>query len=383
MGWERQKSSVAAMPEEPSMVLWLIGGLVALIAGVLLFVLHANQLLGVLQHYNLWVLSAAPLFVWFALICLRGWVYNSAVDKHEFEAREADYSQQQWTEWAGRYLAVLYRESILPGKLTPAQFMAPKGRVQHIRQSLRVDMHRDGEAIETLLSNLGDPLAVLPSDLPLNVFLLSDSPVDNAELQAFFETCWRHLMPAERPVPALEIVRSYSFGAAERRIKASDISIELILVQQQHGGERYSDALACLLLTSDDVATKYELTHDARLLRPMQLEGDNLLSELDIYFSTQTQAISTHHIIGDGVRWGGLFPGLLDAAEQHKGYWKTDQLHWLETYAGMCGPFSPWIMAAVVSDVVRLQQAECLMLSESEGQRFINTVMTGNQHENS
>jgi hypothetical protein len=26
-----------------------------------------------------------------------------------------------------------------------------------------------------------------------------------------------------------------------------------------------------LLLTSDDVATKYQLTHDARLLRPMSL----------------------------------------------------------------------------------------------------------------
>lgn len=383
MSWERQKSSVIAMPEEPSMVLWLIGGLVALIAGVLIFVLHANQLLGMWQRYNLWVLSASPLFAWFVLICLRGWVYNDAVDKHEFEVKEADYSQQQWTEWAGRYLAVLFRESILPEKLTPAQFMTPAGREQHISQSLRVDIDSDGEAITALLCNLVEPLTRLPADLPLNVFLLTDSPADNAELQAPFETCWRHLMPAERPVPALDIMRSYSFGAVERRIKTPDISAELILVQQQHGGERYSDALACLLLTSDDVATKYELTHDVRLLRPMQLEGNTLLSELDLYFSTQTQAAATQHLIGDGARWGKSLSTLWKASEPYGGDWKAGQPHWLESYAGICGPFSPWILAAVVSDVVQLQQADCLMLSESEGQRFINTVTTGNKHESS
>lgn len=382
MGWERQKSSVSVMPEEPSMMLWLIGGLVALIAGVLLFVLHANQLIG-MQHYNLWVLSSAPLFIWFVLICLRGWLYNNAVDKHEFEAKEADYSQQQWAVWAGRYLTVLHSEVILPGFLTPPQFIVAAGREQHVRQALRVDIHSDGEAIAVLLSNLVDPLAGLPADLSLNVFLLTDSPEDYADLQDIFESYWRYLMPAERQAPTLEILHSYSFDAVERRIKSPELSAELILVQQMHGGEHYSDALACLLLTSDDVAAKYELNHDARLLRPMRLDGDNLLNELDIYFATQIQANFTQYIIGDSVRWGGSFSSILEAAARYKGRWKTEQLHWLETYAGMSGPFSPWIMAAVVSDVVRLQRKDCLMLSESEGQYFINTVTAGNKHESS
>lgn len=383
MGWERQKISVAAMPEEPSMVLWLIGGLVALIVGVLLFALHANQLLGIGQHYNLWVLSGAPLFVWFVLICLRGWLYNNALEKHEFEAKEADYSQQQWKEWAGRYLAVLDSWIILAEGVTPkAMLLASPELPQHNKQACRVD-EKYRKALSLLLEGGGRALQQLPPDLPLNVFLLTDSPEDRTDLQTAFEDCWRHLMPAERLAPALEIMRSYSFDAVERRIKTPDISAELILVQQLHGGERYSDALACLLLTSDDVATKYKLNHDVRLLRPMRLDGDNFLSELDLYFSTQTQANTTQHILGDSVRWGGSFSTLLEAATRYNGGWKTEQLHWLETYAGMCGPFSPWIMAAVVSDVVRLQRADCLMLSESEGQDFINTVTTGNKYESS
>ncbi|WP_185922726.1 hypothetical protein [Hafnia paralvei] len=94
MSWKRQKSSVAKMPEEPSLVFWLIGGLVALIVGMVLFVLHANQLLGSLQHYNLWLLSGSPLLAWFVFICLRGWRYNNAVDKHEFETKEAGYAEK-------------------------------------------------------------------------------------------------------------------------------------------------------------------------------------------------------------------------------------------------------------------------------------------------
>ncbi|WP_208950366.1 hypothetical protein [Rahnella sp. ChDrAdgB13] len=383
MSWERQKSSVADMPEEPSLVFWLIGGLVALVAGVLLFVLHANQLLGSLQHYNLWLLFGSPLFTWFVLICLRGWRYNNAVDKHEFEAKEAGYSQQQWTQWAGRYLAVMHSEVFLPDSLTPVQFISAAGREQHAKQDLRVDILSDDEAIAAFLGNLVEPLTRLPADLPLNVLLLTDSPEDTLVLQTLFEESWQHLMPSGYPAPVLEILRSYSFDAVERRIKTPDISAELILVQQMHGADRYSDALATLLLISDDVATKYGLDHDVRLLRPMSLESDDLLSELELYFSTQTQGITTQHILGDRVRWGELFSSLLKAAEQHKGYWKTEQLHWLETYAGICGPFSPWIMAAVVSDVVRFQQAGCLMLSESEGERFINTVITGNKNENS
>ncbi|SUG34705.1 Uncharacterised protein [Salmonella enterica subsp. arizonae] len=40
-----------------------------------------------------------------------------------FESDEAEYAQQQWTDWAGRYLAVLYSRVILPAELTPARFI--------------------------------------------------------------------------------------------------------------------------------------------------------------------------------------------------------------------------------------------------------------------
>ncbi|ECN8823185.1 hypothetical protein J4L45_004581 [Salmonella enterica subsp. enterica serovar Newport] len=382
MSWERQKSTVSEKPEEPSFVLWLMLGVVAVVGCVMLFVLHANKLSGPLQAFNLWVVTASPIVIWFFFLCLRGWLFNSAFDKHEFEANEADYAQQQWTEWAGRYLAVMSSEVILPQSLTVPMFIPESTELEEYNGlTTRLEISSDKVTSLMQLEGVKDALMRLPTDIALNVYLLTDSPEEEAGLRVIFDDCWRKLMPAERSVPALSVLRSLSFDSVERRIKTPDISVELVMVQQLYGRDRYSDALATLLLTTDDVATKYELNHDVRLLRPMSLEGDDLLSEFYLYFSTQTQSINTKHIIGDHARWGQSFSTMLKASELYQGHWKTEQLHWLETYAGRCGPFSPWIMAAIASDAVQLLKTDCLMLSTDGEQKFINTVQTGNRND--
>lgn len=379
MAWIRNKPAIAKMPEEPSLILWLFAGLVALIAGVLVFVLHANHLLRVWQQYNVWLLSGAPVFVWFVLICLRGWIYNNGVDKHEFEAKEANYAQQQWVEWAGRYQAVLHSTVILADAVTPlALLQQSTGLTQHCKQSRRIEDNGD-HPFDLLLRGVRNRLQQLSPDLPLKIILLTDSPDEDDVLRQAFSDCWQQQMPVGSALPSLDILRSHSFAAIEHRIKTPEILLELILVHQMHGAEQYSDALAALLLTLDDVADRFKLEHDVRLLRPMPLNTDDLLTELDLYFCTQTQANSTGHIIGDHLLWGEDFATLLEASEKYGGDWKTEQLHWLETYTGLCGPFSSWILTAVVSDLVRLQQADCLMLSGNADQRFINTVTTGNK----
>ncbi|WP_185749330.1 hypothetical protein [Pantoea dispersa] len=270
MSWERQKSHVTPMPEEPSLLIWLIGGFAALIAGGLIFVLHANQLLGAGQSYNIWVVSGSPPLIWIFCICLRAWIYNNGVDKHEFESKEADYSQQQWTEWAGRYLAVMGSEVILPQSLTVPMFIPGSTELEEFNGLVRrLDISPAIAASLKQLDGVKVALMRLPTDIALKAFLLTDSPEEDAALKAIFDECWRELMPAERPAPTLSVQRSLSFDSVERRIKTPDISVELVMVQQLRGRDWYSDALATLLLTTDDVATKYELDHDVRLLRPM------------------------------------------------------------------------------------------------------------------
>lgn len=86
------------------------------------------------------------------------------------------------------------------------------------------------------------------------------------------------------PVPLLTILKGRAFDWVGERLKAPILDVELLLVHQTQGGNEYSDSLSALMLTSDDVATKYQLNHHARLLRPMSLESTQMLSEeLDIF----------------------------------------------------------------------------------------------------
>jgi hypothetical protein len=380
MGWERKNPVITCLPKEPSLNIWLIAGIMALLGSIALFVLHANMLLGPLQLMNVWVISSGPLCLWLFFVCLRAAIYNAAFNRHAFATNEAEYAQQRWTEWAGRYLAVLHSRAILPDAFTASQFIQPPpGLEQHGQQTRRISWG-ETKSLTICLRDVTDSLLSLPSELTLNVTLLSDSLQSDSTLQQLFDECWSGIMPDTRPVPYLTILRSHSLMKLEERIKSPEISVELIVIQQLQGRDKYSDALAVLLLASDDIATKYQLTHDARLLRPMTLDSGRLQEELELFFTTQTQANSTQFIAGDRQRWANDFVEILKASADTGGYWKTEQVGWLENFVGVSGPLSPWIMAAVSSDIVRLQQVDCLMLSSDGKQSFINTVTTGNQN---
>ncbi|KGT93070.1 hypothetical protein [Enterobacter cancerogenus] len=381
MSWEREKSTVSEKPEEPSFVLWLMLGVVAAVGSVMLFVLHANKLSGPSQAFNIWVVTASPIVIWFFFLCLRGWLFNSAFDRHEFEANEADYAQQQWTEWAGRNIVVLHSGVIFPDALTPSRFLqASVEQMQHTTLTRHFHHPTPEHCFSQLLECACDALVRVPSDLPLSATLLTDSQEDPLILQDEFSKVWQDIVSL-CPAPVLNIQNAKTFIWLEERIKSPTLDVDLILVHQTQGKGCYSDVLASVLLTSDDVATKYQLSHDACLLRPMSLDKGDMNKSLDTFFSTQTQACATACIIGDQFAWGDLFPVLLESAVIYTGHWKPEQLHWLEKYAGLSGPFSPWIMAAVASDIVNIQKADCLMISTDGEQKFINTVQTGNRND--
>ena len=380
MVWERQKSIISTAPEEPSLISWFITGVIALVTGVLLFLLHASQRLGPLQGCNIRVLSATPTLTWLVLISLRAWRYNMVFNRHRLEFNEAEYAQQRWTEWAGRYQAILHSTALLPESLTAAQFFQPAAGLELHGHQIRRLPWNEAEGLSILLGDVSDTLLQLPVELSLSITLLTDSPTDPLALQELLTTSWKVRVSETQPVPDLKIRQSLSLLTLDTRLKLSATSAELILVQQLQGGDCYSDAQAVLLLVSDDVATQYALKHDARLLRPMGLNQSRLAEELALFFSIQTQANRTQFIVGDRLSWAEAFVELLNAREPDSGRWKTEHLYWLEHYSGICGPFSPWIMATVASDMVSLQQTAGLMLATDNEQSFITTLTTGNQN---
>lgn len=388
MGWERQKPFTVEQPVPPASNNWLLGGVLSVIVAVLLFFLHASGRLSILNSVNIWLFSLSPVVLWLIIFSVRGYFYGRALERYQFLQREAQHAQQQWTAWAERYLAVIASCVMLPEQISAALLQQnARGLTQYRDLARRIDYLPSDQpafvtAIQTLLSGVSETVDALPGELPLQVIILTDEPdTSRQNPHAQFADCWQAIFPARPGPSSLTLTEKYAFSAVDERIRQPDETVRLILVIQMQGQERYSDGLAALLLTSDDVALKYSIGHQTRLLRPMPWDINHFGEELELFITTQTQALRTSGILGDAQKWTEHSAELLNIGNTHGALWEPGKIQMAETYCGIQGPFSPWLAAALAADFVRLNQQSWLTLSTSETEHFICTITSGSGDE--
>lgn len=379
MGWERTKATMMALPPAPSFMGWLLAGGVAAVVGILLFILHASGMVKVLVAFNIWWLASSPALGWFFLFCIRGWLWGRTVNEHQFLQKEAEYAQQQWESWAGRYLAVLGSSTLLPSGVTSNAIA--KSVASDASQLLSLTSHFDkqtvdsGFLLELGLASVQAAIATLPASLPLNITVVSDAFSTDFDYQ-FHET-WKKKYPDRAISGSVSFCDALSFSWLEERLKKPVLDIDLILVLQTHGAEQYSDALAGMLLTSDDVAAKYQLPHSARILRPMPLDMANFKADIGLFLETQIIACQTSKVFCDYGFWNDQFAELMTASQSHQTPWEPQDIDVLEKYNGIPGAGCAWLLAALLSDITTVNQAPVLGLFTSGTDRFISTVTSG------
>ena len=388
MGWERQKPVTTEQPQPPSSAGWLISGVLAVIAGVLLFVLHASGSLKIVNAVNIWLFSLLPVVLWILIFSTCGYLYGRALDRFQFLQREAGHAQQEWTAWAERYLAISASCLLLPDLISAALLQQnAHGLPQYPRLVRRIDYLADNKPISAatigaLLGGIEDAILALPRELPLQVTLLTDEPgATQQNLFALFTDGWRERFPEHSGPSSLALAEHLSFHTLDERLKQPDATIQLILVMQMWGEERYSDGLAALLFTTDDVAQKYSLPHSIRLLRPMQLDMHHFDEDLTLFLTTQVQARQTARILGDHQKWTESSAALINVGNGQGTTWRAEDIQVIETYCGIQGPFSPWLTAALGADFVRIGQQSWLGLSTTGAENFVYTITSGSGDE--
>ncbi|MFO3905850.1 type VI secretion protein [Enterobacter hormaechei] len=382
MGWNRAKSLTTELSPKPSLMWWFLTGILTVLVGILVFMIHASGVVKVLLEVNIWLLSLAPSGIWLFLLCLRGWLWGKEVDEHNFLEKEAEHARKQWEAWAGRYLSIVGSCIFLPDRITvgcfhdelPQQY----GLVRKI-DYLPGD-HSPAEAALLVLHNgLMDALNRLPSDLSLSVTLVTDLP--DAEVSKAFPSVWASLFQ-QRAIPdRITITSAFSMAWVEQRLKQPILTVDLILVMQLCGGKTYSDGLAALLLTSDDVAQKYCLLHPARLLRPMPLDIDRFDDEFALFLETQTAACRTDRVLGDRCSWETIAAPLMTIGNEYGAAWDPAGRLLLEKWCGIPGPAAPWLLTALATDLVIQGNTSLLTLFSSGEERFISTVTSGSEDE--
>ncbi|WP_202304743.1 hypothetical protein [Dryocola clanedunensis] len=381
MSWERTKATTMELPPEPSFTGWLLAGGVAAVVGILLFILHASGTVKVLAAFNIWWLASSPVLGWFFLFCLRGWLWGRTVNEHQFLQKEAEYGQQQWEAWAGRYLAVLGSSILLPSGVTSDAIA--KSDAADAPQLFSLTSHFDAiSATSTSLLELGlagvqNAIAMLPATVPFNVTIVSD--INSSDFETRFRESWGRTYPGRALTGSISCCEALSFAWIEERLKNPVFDIDLILILQNQAAEQYSDALAVMMLTSDDIAEKYQLPHSARLLRPMPLDMTNFKADMGLFLETQTIACQTSNVFCDYGNWNDWFAELMTVSQSHLTPWVPQEIDVLEKYNGIPGAGSAWLLAILLADIVSVSNKPVLGLFTSGTDRFVSTVTSGSE----
>ena len=76
MGWERTKALTTELPSPPSLIRWLLAGVLLAIIGALLFILHASGTVKALSAINIWWVSLTPVGGGLLVFCLRCYLWD-------------------------------------------------------------------------------------------------------------------------------------------------------------------------------------------------------------------------------------------------------------------------------------------------------------------
>lgn len=383
MGWARQPAAVADMPEPSVMSRWLWAAALAVLTGLLLFLLHASGRMPFMQAFDIRVFSGSPLLIWVLAFGARAYTYGRALAHYRFLEEQAQEAQQSWQTWAQRYMAVCASCVLLPdqvsvSRLTQGSSGLPPctGRARRIAAlPAHPDRARDG--LQMLIQALAPSLKTLPEGQALRLTLLSD--VGAAQYQSVrdaLQQVWSATL--SRTLPAtITLSGELSYRWLEETLRTASTAMELILVVQVSGEEGYSDGLAALLLCPDRLADALTMPITAGLLRPMPLDINLLDSELPQLLQTQIRAREATALLADDASWQPLTSEILVTAAAHGGSLNVGQAWIQEALCGLPGPLGHWLVTALGVELVRHQRQPLLVLVRERTTHWISTVTTG------
>ncbi|MFJ3483666.1 hypothetical protein ACIPL1_09815 [Pseudomonas sp. NPDC090202] len=380
MAWNRRSPEVAQAPMPPSMARWSVALVIAVLIGVLLFLLYAA--LPSLQVLNVWLLCASPVVAVGLAFAGRAYGHGGALSRFESQQATAREAQDAWQRWGQRGMAVLGTCLLLPDQVS-ASSVAQGGQALPPRtgQARRLDGlpakcdARVQAGIDQLLATLAASLTVLPAAQTLNVTLLTDiPPADYPAAQAHWQQGWARLKTPLEPA-RVSLAAALSPHWIEETLKTASTAVELIVVLQVNGEAAYSDGLAALLLCPDALAEKHAWSRTATWLRPMPLQAGPLEQEFALFLQTQASAREATGLLADRADWLPL-NGRLLAASTGEGALEPTAQTITETLSGVPGPLGHWLVAVLGIELTRHRQQPLLLLTQDGTQHWISTITT-------
>ena len=380
MAWDRRLPDKAVAPAPIALGRWLVAAGVAVLVGVLVFLLLASGRVPLMQGLNIWALAAVPLFIWVLVFSARAYAYGQDLSHYQFLEHEARIAEHAWHDWAQRGLAVNASCVLLPDQVSAAVLaqsastLPPRGGQVRRIAALPLQGSRTQAGLQQLIAAMTPALRSLPAGQELRVTLLSDgAPEDHSVLHLAWQQIWGASM-GDAALPTLMVSDELSCQWLDDTVKSASTALQLLLVLQVNGAADYSDGLAALLLCPDPLATLWKLPVTATLLRPMPLDVDALASELPLFWQTQTAALCATAVLADAESWQPVMTQLVTTGRAQGAQLEVEQQWVQERFCGLAGPLGHWLVTALGVEVSRHQQRPLMLLATEKNRQWISTV---------
>ncbi|EAA8471445.1 hypothetical protein DUD99_16125 [Salmonella enterica subsp. enterica] len=374
MGWKYKEIIIPEKPLRPSFMRWGVFLVMSVGFCMALFILHATERLPLLKFWNIWLLSCFPLMLFLLGASLQSYIFGVKLRQWTLLTMEAARIDDEWRQWANRYISIVGRCVIFPDKMT-APFLFHHADKVEAQWGLakRIDYLPEShglieQAIRSLLHGIKNAVNTLPVKAELHITVFTDfSRMQWEAIDALFPSIWDDIFPDRILPDTIRVTNEASCDKLERRLKTGEEYFELIMAMQLNGEGKYSDGLSVLLTGTDDMIQKYKINSIYKLLRPMPLNNENLEKDFSVFFKMQAMSCQAKNIIGDSKEVINFLPAIFSVGNKYKIQCKAENIKLLGMFSGLTGPYSDWMMIAFSVDVSELASAPSLIISSAGG----------------
>ncbi|WP_369310402.1 hypothetical protein [Providencia rettgeri] len=370
MVWSKNTILQVDKPPAPSLIKWLA----MLIASIMIpaYILYITDNLNNKDTQAIKIIPAVlPFIIVIISMTILFFTYIRDYRFYLYLKEEKKHNDWQWTEWGRRSVCILDSTLLLPDKITLNYILRhSKQHTSRFNLTQKIDyLPKDNPPPYYLLRSVKETISLLPDTLPINLTYLSDRMPKDRDIPQIWQTLFK-----SKEIGSYQNENTLSFDKIENIIKHNKESVEILIIEQKEEKNTQSELLAILIITSDDIAKKYQLSKESHLERPMLLEvNEDIKTSILLFNEIQTDAQQAVRLISSGNIDSNITSAIYQS-ESNFPFIYPEKIIDLEFYSGPTGKYAPWFVAALSSLYANQQNKPVLMVSNEGNRTFFSTV---------
>ncbi|TNH44870.1 hypothetical protein [Photorhabdus luminescens] len=377
MSWNKPVIAIQQEPVSPVLWHWLVSGMLIICIGMTCYVLWS----GYIRLQQWWIIFGTVGIIWLAAFGLRLYLFGYQLGIYHFWHQERQYIDREWQDWASRYMSVLHNSVFLPEKITAGTIVQEETKIAAQYGEKKVidyfswSENKWRDSVQILLHSAEKAISDIPPDRPICATVITHFPEQEyGKLKMILQENWQSIFPFRKPLSQLDLVPYLSAMNIEHWLKDPASEVQLLILLQIENTGQFSEGLGILLMATDDLAQKFELTEKARIYRPMEIDSENFEQQFKTFINTQLSAKEAVGMLGGDNDMYSYTSQIMPVIKEQNAALKLERIKNIEKFIGLVGPGAYWLATGLAIDLSQYHSGNYLVLAKNDRNWTVNTV---------